>query len=117
MTSLMLAARAAPRSIHTMIQRPIPTTPRLVTTLATLLQTIKRDFRSRIVIFDLPPLLIGDDVISILPQMDAVLLVAGIGTTSVADIKECQKHLRHSNVVRVVVNKVTEDIDTYQAYY
>ena len=31
---------------------------------ATLLQTIKRDFRSRIVIFDLPPMLLGDDVIS-----------------------------------------------------
>jgi capsular exopolysaccharide synthesis family protein len=86
-------------------------------TMGTLLQIIKRDFRSRIVIFDLPPLLIGDDVISILPRMDAVLLVAGVGTTSVADIKESQKHLQSSNVLRVIVNKVTEDVDGYQAYY
>lgn len=86
-------------------------------TMGTLLQTIKRDFRSRIVIFDLPPMLIGDDVISILPRMDAVLLVAGVGTTSVSDIKECQKHLQHSNVVRVVVNKVTNTADAYYGYY
>jgi Mrp family chromosome partitioning ATPase len=86
-------------------------------TMGSLLQTIKRDFRSRIVIFDLPPMLIGDDVISILPRMDAVLLVAGVGTTSMSDIKECQKHLQHSNVLRVVVNKVTDSSDDYYGYY
>src|ERR1700722_13625011 len=86
-------------------------------TTSTLLQSIKREFRSRIVLFDLPPLLIGDDVISILPQMDAVLLVAGVGTTSVSDIKECQKHLQNTPVVRVLVNKVTETADSYHSYY
>jgi protein-tyrosine kinase len=85
-------------------------------TMATLLQTIKRDFRSRIVIFDLPPMLLGDDVISILPRMDAVLLVAGIGTTSVSDIKECQKHLQRTPVVRVVANKATETAGSYYSY-
>jgi capsular exopolysaccharide synthesis family protein len=86
-------------------------------TMGSLLQTIKRDFRSRIVIFDLPPMLIGDDVISILPRMDAVLLVAGVGMTSVADIKECQRHLAQSNILRVVVNKATESTDDYHGYY
>jgi protein-tyrosine kinase len=86
-------------------------------TLGTLLQTIKREFRSRIVVFDMPPLLVGDDVISVLPRMDAVLLVAGIGNTSSNDIKECQKHLQSTPVVRVVVNKVTEPSDSYYAYY
>jgi protein-tyrosine kinase len=86
-------------------------------TMGTLLQTIKREFRSRIVIFDLPPLLLGDDVISILPRMDAALLVAGVGSTSVSDIKECQKHLRQTPVVRVVVNKSTEAAGSYYGYY
>lgn len=86
-------------------------------TMSTLLQTIKRDFRSRIVIFDLPPVLLGDDVISILPRMDAVLLVAGVGSTSVSDIKECQKHLQRTPVVRVVINKVTETAGSYYGYY
>jgi protein-tyrosine kinase len=86
-------------------------------TMGTLLQTIKRDFRSRIVIFDLPPMLLGDDVISILPRMEAAVLVAGVGTTSVSDIKECQKHLQRTPVVRVVVNKATETNESYYGYY
>ena len=86
-------------------------------TMGTLMQAIKRDFRSRIVIFDLPPMLMGDDVISILPRMDATLLVAGVGTTSVSDLKECQKHLQRTPVVRVVVNKSTEMTDSYYGYY
>jgi protein-tyrosine kinase len=86
-------------------------------TMSTLLQAIKRDFRSRIVIFDLPPMLLGDDVISILPRMDAALLVAGIGSTSVSDIKECQKHLQRTPVIRVVVNKATETAGSYYGYY
>jgi protein-tyrosine kinase len=86
-------------------------------TMSTLLQTIKREFRSRLVIFDMPPMLIGDDVISVLPQMDAILLVAGVGNTSVADIKECHKHLKTTPVLRVVVNRVTETADSYYGYY
>jgi protein-tyrosine kinase len=84
--------------------------------MSTLLQTIKREFRSRLVIFDMPPLLIGDDVISILPQMDAVLLIAGVGSSSIADIKECRKHLANKPVVRVVVNRVTDKTDEYYGY-
>lgn len=86
-------------------------------TMGTLLQSIKREFRSRVVIFDLPPILMGDDVITILPRMDAVLLVTGVGQTSVADIKECQKHLQRTPVVRVVVNKVHEQEQGYSLYY
>jgi Mrp family chromosome partitioning ATPase len=84
--------------------------------MATLLQTIKRNFRSRIVIFDLPPMLVSDDVISILPQMDAALLVAGVGETAPADIQECQKHLSSTPVVRVVVNRVTDQAGAYYGY-
>ncbi len=86
-------------------------------TMGTFLQTIKREFRSSIVIFDLPPMLLSDDVISILPRMDAALLVAGVGSTTVSDIKECQKHLQRTAVVRVVVNKVTEGAGDHYGYY
>jgi protein-tyrosine kinase len=85
--------------------------------MSTLLQAIKREFRSRLVIFDMPPMLIGDDVISILPQMEAALLVAGVGSTSLSDLKECKKHLKATPVVRVVVNRATEANDSYYAYY
>lgn len=77
------------------------------------LQTIKREFRSGIVIFDLPPMLVGDGVISILPHMDALLLVAGVGTSKPSDITECNKHLRSTTVVRVVATKVTDQASSY----
>jgi protein-tyrosine kinase len=85
--------------------------------MASLLQAVKSKFRSRIIIFDLPPVLVSDDVISILPQMDAVLFIAGVGTTSVSQIKECQKHLTGTPVVRVVVNKITDPTESYYSYY
>jgi protein-tyrosine kinase len=76
--------------------------------MSSVLQEIKNEDRSRIVIFDMAPMLAGDNVISILPQMDCVLFVAAIGTTTASEIKECNKHLQTSAVIRVVLNKASE---------
>jgi protein-tyrosine kinase len=81
-----------------------------------LLEEITGRSQSRIVILDLPPLLTGHDVISILPQVDCLLLVAAVGTTKVSEIKECNKYLEGTDVVRFVLNKVPEAATTY-AYY
>jgi protein-tyrosine kinase len=83
--------------------------------MTTTLQALKRDFRSHVIVLDMPPVLIGDDVISILPQIDSVLLVAGIGTSTLPDVKECLKHIKTTPIVRVVVNKVSERTENY--YY
>jgi protein-tyrosine kinase len=73
-----------------------------------MLEDIRREYHSKTIILDLPPILSGDDVIAILPQMDCVLLVAAVGTTTVSQIKECNKHLQSAEVVRIVLNKVLE---------
>ena len=49
--------------------------------------------------------------------MDAVILVVGVGNSSVSDIAECQKHLTATPVVKVVVNKVAEMDSDYYSYY
>jgi len=85
--------------------------------MTTLMQTLKRDFRSHVIILDMPPILVGDDVISVLPQIDCALLVASVGTTTLPDIKESTKHLKSMPVIRVVVNKVTERAEDYYGYY
>jgi protein-tyrosine kinase len=84
--------------------------------MATVLQSLKRDFRSHVIILDLPPVLVGDDVISILPQIESVLLIAGVGTSTVSDIKECKKHLKSTPIVRVVVNKVSDKTEVNYGY-
>jgi len=79
-----------------------------------LLQEIRQNFRAWTVILDLPPILMGDDVISILPQIDCSLLVTAAGKTTTSEVKEAIKHLESTAVVRVVINKVT---DVSAAYY
>jgi Mrp family chromosome partitioning ATPase len=81
-----------------------------------LLQDIKRDFAGWTVVFDLPPLLSSDDVISILPQLDCVLFIVGAGRTTLEEIKECNKHLESAEVVRVVLNKAEDATATYYSY-
>jgi protein-tyrosine kinase len=80
------------------------------------LEEITGRSRSQIVILDLPPLLTGHDVISILPQVDCVLPVAAVGTTKVSEIQECNNHLFETNVVRFVLNKVPETTTKYIYY-
>jgi protein-tyrosine kinase len=81
-----------------------------------MLQDIKRDHQSKTIILDLPPILSGDDVIAILPQMDCVLLVTAVGTTTVSQIKECNKHLQSAEVIRTVLNKAPETSIHYYHY-
>ena len=76
--------------------------------MSSLLQTIKRDFKSYTVILDMPPMLTGDDVIALLPQLDCVLLVAAVGTSTLSELKQCSKHLQSAEVVRVVLNKTPD---------
>ena len=82
-----------------------------------MLNQIKRDFSDGIIIYDLPPVLTGDDVITILPRLDCILFVAAIGTTTKSDMKEVSKHLELASVVRVVLNKSSELPATYYARY
>jgi protein-tyrosine kinase len=86
-------------------------------TLSTTLQDIKRDYRSQTIILDLPPMLAGDDVIAVLPQLDCLLFVAAVGKSKVSEIEECNKHLRSTEVVRLVLNKVPAIETNYYGYY
>ena len=82
-----------------------------------MLKNIAKEHHSKTIILDLPPILLGDDTIAILPQIDCVLLVAAVGTTTLAQIKESSKHLQSTEVVRIVLNKVPEtSADHYYRY-
>ena len=76
--------------------------------LQSVIQEIRRDFRSSTIVLDMPPMLLGDDVIALLPQIDCVLLVTAAGMTTVAEVEECNKYLRSANVVRIAVNNIPE---------
>lgn len=71
--------------------------------------------QGQITVIDLPPLLTGHDVISVLPHVDCVILVAAVGTSKVSDIEQCKKYLQATDMVRFVCNKAPSG--TTHGYY
>ena len=76
---------------------------------------LKERYDSRIVIFDLPPILNADDAMVMLPQVDCVLLVVADGQHSEAEIDRTMLLLAKSNILGVVVNKAEAEPNSY--YY
>ena len=78
-----------------------------------LIQELRTNAHARIVIVDLPPVLAGGDAMPVLAQADCVLFVAAVGTTTAADMREADKHLQSTPIVRVVLNKVAKASHAY----
>nr|WP_240969463.1 CpsD/CapB family tyrosine-protein kinase [Sneathiella limimaris] len=73
-----------------------------------LVQELRNRYQNRIVIFDLPPLMAGDDTIAFLPQVDCVLLVVASGETKPVEVKEARRQIQSNNLLGVVLNKANE---------
>jgi len=71
-----------------------------------LIEEFKHRYPSRIVIFDLPPLLQTADVLAFSPYMDALLLVVGEGKTSAGDVQRALSLVKDSRpILGTVLNK------------
>jgi Mrp family chromosome partitioning ATPase len=75
-----------------------------------LLENIRQEFKARTVIFDMPPLLQGDEVLALLPKIDCVLLITAAGVSTQHQIVECNKHLQSTEVVRLVLNMAPQTV-------
>ena len=74
--------------------------------MTTLVQELKHRYTSRIVVFDLPPVLDTADVIGIAPRLDALILVVEEGKTTEKRIREALASVRETvPVLGVVMNK------------
>jgi Mrp family chromosome partitioning ATPase len=84
---------------------------------ATVLDRIEAELAPDVVLFDLPPALVCDDVIAFLPRIDAVLLVAGGGITTAADIRSCERLFgTETPLLGVILNKAEDGkIEPYYA--
>ncbi len=78
-----------------------------------LVSELRDRYESRMIIFDLPPLMAADDAIAFLPQVDCVLLVVASGETTPAEVKESRRQLQTSNMLGVVLNKASESRPLY----
>jgi len=75
-----------------------------------------RMFAPDLVLYDLPPLLIGDEAMSFLPRLDAVLMIIAAGHTRADQIEECEEMLGdESKLLGILLNKAAPD--TISNYY
>ena len=71
-------------------------------------------------LFDLPPLMIGDDVMAVAGTLDAMLIVAAAETTTIKQIDRCERELAAQvNVMGVILNKCryTDETESYAYRY
>lgn len=68
---------------------------------------------SRIVVYDMPPLLAADDMLAFEPIVDAILLVVAEGTTRRTDTMKAFELLESSNVIGTILNRSDERTAAY----
>jgi Mrp family chromosome partitioning ATPase len=96
--------------------RPVANASELLSAPETLamIDEVKRG-DDRIVIFDLPPVFAGDDVLAFAPYVDAVLIVLSQGTTKRTSLPALRELLQNINVIGTVLNRSSERVAPY--YY
>ena len=70
-----------------------------------LVEELKERYRSRIILFDLPPLLSSADALAFSPYVDAALLVIEEGKSPAEDIQRAVELLQNTNLIGTVLNK------------
>jgi Mrp family chromosome partitioning ATPase len=78
-------------------------------------EDIEKQFNPTVMLFDLPPALLNDDVIAMRPHIDALLIVAAGGSTKANDIKETERRLGEKiPLLGVILNKAENaDVGDY----
>lgn len=84
--------------------------------LAEIVQMLRAQDPMGIILFDLPPVLAVDDVISFLPHLDSILLVVASGQTTVSDIANSERLLGATDIMGIVLNKSEEGAEAGYSY-
>ncbi|MCB1755544.1 MAG: CpsD/CapB family tyrosine-protein kinase [Gammaproteobacteria bacterium] len=87
---------------------------------ASMVREMKERYKNRIVIFDLPPMLLTDDVFEIMPMIDSMLFIVEEGKTKREEVTRCMDLLKGHNLLGTVLNKSHDKMSSYSyktAYY
>ncbi|HEY1890322.1 MAG TPA: CpsD/CapB family tyrosine-protein kinase [Steroidobacteraceae bacterium] len=80
--------------------------------MADFLNALEAQTPRRIIILDMPPLMMSDDVLAFAPRVDSFLLVASQGLTARRTLANAKEVLAELNVLGVVLNRSTERNDS-----
>ena len=78
-----------------------------------MMSDLRKRYDSRIIIFDLPPLLNIDDAMVILPNVDATLMVVENGKNTQSDVQNSMRLLEGTNLIGTILNKADDEIRDY----
>ena len=78
-----------------------------------LVEDLKSRYESRIIVFDLPPVLNIDDAIVFLPYVDSTLLVVENGKNTESEVQNSMRLLESTNLIGTVLNKADEEMPDY----
>ena len=80
--------------------------------MAEFLNALEAQTPRRIIILDMPPVMVSDDVLAFAPRVDSFLLVASQGITARRTLANAREVLSELNVLGVVLNRSTERNDS-----
>lgn len=80
--------------------------------MAQLVEEIKHRYPSRMVIFDMPPVLVADDVVAFSAFVENVLLVVEDGETTADDLRSVTALLEDTKLIGTVLNKASDSEET-----
>jgi protein-tyrosine kinase len=80
--------------------------------MAELVDSLAAEAPQRIIVFDMPPLLVSDDVLAFGARADSHLLVVSQGHTARRTLLNAKETLAEMNVIGVVLNRSTERNDS-----
>ena len=83
----------------------------------TMLETVRQQSPGQVVILDLAPTLVGDDVLAVAPLVDAFLVIIEENGTDVDELSQCIELLSDFNILGTVLNKSSEKSKGFEGYY
>lgn len=75
-------------------------------TMRAAIEDVEQIYQPTVTIFDMPPMLVSDDMMGFADSVDCTLLVAAAESTSIDEVDSCERELsERTNVLGVVLNK------------
>ncbi len=111
--SAALVNPGLPRFCFLPCREPVLDSSEQIGELSGFVRELKGRYRSRIVFFDLPPLLASDDALSFLPHVDCALLVVEEGRTRREDVLRSLEMVGRDRLLGIVMNKSDQVLCEY----
>ena len=85
---------------------------------AEVLDRVQAEYQPDLMLFDMPPVLVSDETRGFMKLVDAVVIVAGAESSTIAQIDEVEREIaQYSNVAGIVLNKCRFMDDSYGYSY